>query len=187
MALDRSKLVRAIASAWRLQPALSYQQLAAVVGVGRSTLYRLAPTREGLLDLLRSEALAASRVSLERARLDVDPPVEALTNLTRDYLSDFDLYAFWLTAAWNKDVASQAGAPNVDLYEYRATMVQFFERGQREGAFRPDVPAIWLVQLYDALFMTASLSFQEGWLARNDMLHLFLQSFLRGAAGPKAG
>ncbi len=177
------RVLRAIAAALTMDPALSYQKLADIVGVSRRTLYRIAPSRDVLLETLRAFAIEANRAALEKLDNANTPFVDLLQGLTVDFLADAQLYGFWAADTWGKAAGPQLqSSSDNELHTYRLTMKLFFERGQREGVIRPDVSATWLVHAYDGLLSAAAGTLNTGVLAPADLPDLIVTTLLKGAA-----
>lgn len=180
-----SRLLRAIAGALTADPGMSYQRLAEAVGVGRRTLYRLVPSRDQLFERLRQEAVTANFVALDNALAMDSSALEALTQLTADFIEDADLYAFWTSDTWGQGPLADANsASDSDLDAYRAAMTTLFERGQKEGSIRSDLPTIWLIHSYDGMLLAAAGSRRSGSVLPEDLTRLVIESFLQGAAQP---
>ncbi|WP_437880428.1 hypothetical protein [Pseudomonas sp. LRF_L74] len=177
------RVLRAIAAALAFDPGLSYQKLADSVGVSRRTLYRLAPSREALLEKLRECAVAANRAALHK----LDEPGRSfdtrLLELTQDFLADAQLYGFWAADTWGKAAGpSLHSSSDVELHSYRQTMQGFFEQGQHAGVLRDDLPASWLVHAYDGLLSAATGTLNSASIAAEDLPGLVVKTFLSGAA-----
>ena len=55
---------------WADEPGAGVADVAAAAGVGRATLYRHFPTRESLLEAIRTQGLADGEEAVEACRLD---------------------------------------------------------------------------------------------------------------------
>lgn len=176
MATDRARqkearLLRSLAGALSVDPSMSYQRLAEAIGVSRRTLYRIAPSRDALFERLRQEAVAANNAALLSALSQEGAALDALASLTQDFVEDSNLYEFWTAGA---------GANGGDLEEYRHAMTLLFERGQREGVIRNDLPTMWLIQSYDGLLLAAAALRKSGAVTDVDLPQLIIQTLLRG-------
>lgn len=181
------RVLRAIAAALTMDPALSYQKLADIVGVSRRTLYRIAPSREALLEKLREFAIAANGAALVKLDNQTEDFIALLRGLTMDFLADAQLYSFWAADTWGKAAGPLVqSSSDVELHNYRITMKSFFERGQREGAIRRELSAIWLVHAYDGLLSAAAGTLNAGTLAPADLPDLIVDTLLYGAAPANA-
>ena len=85
-----------------------------------------------------------------------------------------DVLAFWRAAGpstwFKKDEALDA--------EIRA----LFERGQREGEFRPDLSAVWLTEAFYNLVGGAAWVIQVGRAARYDFTQMITDLLLHGVS-----
>ncbi|NBA98143.1 TetR/AcrR family transcriptional regulator [Pseudomonas sp. R5(2019)] len=177
------RVLRAIAAALTMDPALSYQKLADIVGVSRRTLYRIAPSREALLEKLREFAIEANSAALAKLTNPNQPFISLLRGLTVDFLADAQLYSFWAADTWGKAAGPQLqSSSDVELHHYRMTMKAFFERGQRDGSLRGDLSATWLVHAYDGLLSAAAGTLNTGTLAPADLPDLIVNTLLHGAS-----
>lgn len=177
------RVLRAIAAALTMDPAQSYQKLADVVGVSRRTLYRIAPSREALLEKLREFAIAANGAALAKLDTQTEAFIPLLHRLTADFLADAQLYSFWAADTWGKAAGLHVqSSSDVEMHNYRVTMKSFFERGQHEGAIRRELSATWLVHAYDGLLSAAVGTLNTGTVAPADLPELIVNTLLYGAA-----
>ena len=162
-------------------PGLSFDLLAKRGGVSRRTLYRLAPTREALFDLLRVHAVEATFAALDKARLTERDALTALEDITEDFLADAALYTFWVAdTEIRRNDSSEKEKIDEAFERYRTKMMLFFEKGQVEGVFRNDIPASWLLEVYDCLLLAASRCRQTGNVAPNNLKQLVIETFRNG-------
>ena len=65
-------------------------------------------------------------------------------------------YVFWNHAEWVRMIDARTETADLPLPSfYGQTLETFFLNGQKAGAFRIDVPALWLVRAYDYLLYAA--------------------------------
>lgn len=175
--------MRAVAAALTRLPGVPYQQLAEIVGVSRRTLYRLAPSREALLDLLLQQAEAATVAAMKKACLATSPPVEALTVLTREFIADAELYGFWVSEKWNERARQEASGDADPFYDnYRDGMIAFFARGQAEGVFSTGISPEWMIAAYDALLQSPTFVGRQNAPEPLSPAEMIMRIFLRGTA-----
>ena len=121
---------------------VSISAVAAEAGVSRPTVYARFPDRERLLEAVVERAVRGAMAAIESAEPDRGPAAEALQRL---------LAASWEELARHEDIArASAAALGADAMRRahdvaRAAIRSLVERGRREGSFRHDVPANWLV------------------------------------------
>lgn len=130
----------------------SIAAVATEAAVSRVTVYAHFPTRELLLEAALDRAVRRAAVKVEAAELDAGPPIEALKRLIAvgwqllDRLSGMARATATELSADRRRLLHEPGL---------ASLRRLFERGQREGAFRSDVPVDWLVACFYALVHAA--------------------------------
>jgi TetR/AcrR family transcriptional regulator, mexCD-oprJ operon repressor len=185
IAMD-DKLARALALAMFHYPRANLQQLAQTAGTSKATLYRISPTRDGIVDMLTSRSIRHMQDALDDARLTVPPFAEALHRLTDNIMREQELYMFWGCAMW---IDLKDDAKNFEQHGYQSSFFSdaleaFFLRGQKAGVFRIDMPARWLAKSYDFLLFSAIESAQRGEIAMLGISGLVQKMFMHGAATP---
>ncbi|MFT4171855.1 MAG: TetR/AcrR family transcriptional regulator [Rhodocyclaceae bacterium] len=184
------KLARALALAMFQHPRANLQQLAQAAGTSKATLYRISPTRDGIIDLMMERAVRHIQDALDEARLHEPPFAEALQRLTDNVMRGQEFYMFWSCALWI-DLKEDARATEPQGYVssfFSDALEAFFLRGQRAGVFRIDMPARWLAKSYDFLLFAAIESAQRGEVATVGRAALVQKLFLDGAlTAPEAG
>lgn len=158
----------------------SMSDLAKAAGVSRATLYRYFPNREALLTALADTAIADLSGRIADARLDTVPAPEALARLTRAMLGVVSKYrALGLFGKTSEDEAEAQQA-------FAAPIHALFERGARDGAFRPDLPARTLAELYISLLEGAIQRTLDGRLGAEEASAAITTVFLSGAGAAVA-
>lgn len=176
------KLTAALALAVTQKPRANLQQLAAMAGVSKATLYRISPTREGLISLLQTRAEQHMRAALTAADLARPPFTDALHRLTLAVMSDRALYMFWNISLW-MDLGNTRGW-ELNSYTnsfYSQTLEAFFLAGQKAGMFRIELSAAWLAKSYDYLLYGAAESAGRGEVATVGLEAMVDEMFLDGA------
>ena len=77
---------------WAEEPNAGVADVAAAAGVGRATLYRHFPTRESLLEAIRTQGLIDGEAAVEACRLEEGSATEALSRLLAAWLELGDRY-----------------------------------------------------------------------------------------------
>ena len=177
------KLARALALSIAQQPRASLQQLARAAGISKATLYRISPTRGGVIELLMTRAIQHLQDALARADLHTPPYPDALQRLTDVVVQGREYYVvFWNHAEWVRMIDARTETADLPLPSfYGQTLETFFLNGQKAGAFRIDVPALWLVRAYDYLLYAAMDAVQRGEIAPLGMGAMVQKLFLEGA------
>lgn len=157
---------------WAEEPSAGVADVAAAAGVGRATLYRHFPTRESLLEAIRSQGLTDGEAAVEACRLDEGPATEALSRLLAAWLELGDRYRVV--------VANPSQPDNLEARareERLAAAIQgLIERGQEEGQFSADVPAVWGASAVGALLVAAIRGVGESRIPRDDAHPLLIDS-----------
>jgi TetR/AcrR family transcriptional repressor of mexCD-oprJ operon len=126
--------------------------VAAESGLSRVTVYAHFQSREKLLEAVVERAVGRASAALEAAEPDSGAPLDALTRV---------ITASWREIERHKATARAAAeqlTPEVQRRTHMAARRQLqrlAERGRREGAFRSDLSADWLVTSCIALMHTA--------------------------------
>jgi len=180
--MSKASLLRTLCLALARHPRLTLQQLAHHAGISKATLYRLAPTREALLEHLSQHAMQVGVRVFENAGLTSKPVEQALSDLSQALLENREFYAFALTHHWVSALDHGANAEHErQCAYYEERMQAFFLRGQREGVFRSDIPALWLAKSFNFLLYGLLDTEQRGELDGEDLQALLLGMFWQGA------
>jgi len=153
----------------------SMSDIAEAAGVSRATFYRYFPNREALVGALKDAAMADLSGRLDDARLDAAPAAEAIARLTRALLAATSKYR--ALGLFGKTSAEEAEAERAFIAPIHA----LFERGVREGAFRPDLPARTLSELYVSLLEGVIHRTLDGRLGAEEASAAITTVFLTGA------
>jgi AcrR family transcriptional regulator len=142
-------------------PEASMAEIARRAGVVRATIYVHFPTRESLLEAVTERAIAEVTQAMAAAAPNRGDPAEALQRV--------------LTTAWQELgrfhslIAINTRRPQAELRRLHrpvlALLQPLVERGQRAGAFRSDVPAMWHLSMLLALIHAASGELQTNRLS----------------------
>jgi TetR/AcrR family transcriptional repressor of mexCD-oprJ operon len=131
---------------------VSVSGVAAESGLSRVTVYAHFETRQQLLEAVVERAVRRASVALEAAQPDAGPALEALQRLITVSWRELERHN-----ATAREAAEQL-TPEVQRRTHTAAQRQLrrlIERGRREGAFRSDVSADWLVTSCMALMHAA--------------------------------
>ncbi len=169
-------LLCALAMAMVEHPKATLLELAKAAGIGRTTLYNFCRTREELLERLFSYGIKIIRETLETAKIDSAPPLEALRKITERSFQHREITAF-MVRYWKLEHE----APPPDL-NWEAQLDAFFLRGQQEGVFRIDIPASALCEIWMGIHSALVDAERRGRVARSGLGDLLEYAFLQGAA-----
>ena len=131
---------------------LSVSAVATESGLSRVTVYAHFQSLEDLLEAVVERAVGRASGALERAEPDTGPPLDALERVIA--VSWRELERHQATAR----AAAEQLTPEKQRHTHAAARRQLrrlLDRGRREGAFRTDLPADWLVTSCVALMHAA--------------------------------
>jgi AcrR family transcriptional regulator len=151
--------------------ALSIVAIAAEAGVSRPTLYAHFKTMSDIVEAAVERSVIASLEAFAAAQPESGPADEALARM--------------VAASWTQlarfDALARAASEHMSagaLHRTHATMMaplaDVIERGRRDGVFRTDLPADWLLTTYFALIHGADEHVRSHGLARDEGLELLM-------------
>jgi TetR/AcrR family transcriptional repressor of mexCD-oprJ operon len=165
-----------------VNPRASMQDVAAAAGISRTTLHRLYPSRDALIEAIALVAVEEITAAFAAARLEEDSAVEALRRLVEALVPLVYQFAFLVSET---QIQESEGVRQRDR-ELQEETERLFRRGQAEGAFRFDLPAAWLAYALSGLFLGAVEGVRQGNVAPRETTRLILETFLAGVAtGPR--
>jgi TetR/AcrR family transcriptional regulator, mexCD-oprJ operon repressor len=141
----------------RRQPTIA--AVASEAGVSRPTVYAHFPERGQLLEALVERTVRRAMAAIGSAEPERGPAIEALQRLVA---------ASWKELASNAEIAhAAAGELSANAMRrahetVRAVIRELVDRGRRDGSFRTDVPAAWLVTSCLALVHAAAEEVRAG-------------------------
>ncbi len=164
---------------WSGNPAAGVAEVATAAGVGRATLYRHFPTRELLLEAIRSQGLAEGERAAERCRLHEGTATDAMGRLLGAWLESGDRYRVIVVNP------SRPEQVEVRAQEERlaGAILQVVERGQAEGEFSTALPSHWAMTAVGALLVAMIVAVGEGRVPR-ESAHALLIETVTGALRP---
>lgn len=164
---------------WADEPNAGVADVAAAAGVGRATLYRHFPTRESLLEAIRTQGLADGEAAVEACRLDEGSPTEALARLMAAWLELGDRYRVV--------VANPSKPDNIDARAREERLGEAIQkvvvRGQAEGEFSSEIPPMWAASVVGALLVAAITGVGDDRIRREDAHSLLIKACV-GALSP---
>ncbi len=181
---SRDAILAAAVRRLNTDPRASMADLAAAAGVGRATLHRYFSTRDELLHELGTRSMDRWEQSMLAAGLDEavgsgDPAqIEAcIRDVLSRYLADYDEFGFALTDPYLRSAPDLVA--RTEILADRETVL--LAAGQRAGLLRSDVPATWLSSAVYGLLVAARDAIDLGKVARRDLDHYLITTFLEGA------
>jgi AcrR family transcriptional regulator len=170
-------LLPRVAAALALDPALSLAELAAAVGVSRTTLFTRYASRDALLAALAQDALALVAQAYQEAGVAA-PNADALAVLRRltEALLPLGPRMAFLVRALQQDPALAAQVAALDT-----PLLALLQRARSQGQLRADLNPRWLLACLDAALVTAWEEMEAGALAPLDAADAVLNLLLDGA------
>lgn len=176
---NRIAILAATPVALRRNPDASVADIAAEAGVGRMTLYGHFTTRSELIETAVVESLERGDAVLSDVPLDGEP-TQALARLVESSWNLVDQSRALLAAAQKELSAARIR----ELHQKaEARMRGLLERGQREGAFRSDLPVSWLLTTAHVVMNAAAEEITAGRLDPKDAAH-YINAVLQPAFAP---
>lgn len=139
--------------------------VATAAGVSRVTVYSHFATVEALLEAVVSRSVDSAAQVLTAARPDEGPAAEALERVAAVGWRELGRHAEMAEAAMSMLSGEALSRSHQAGMQVVAELVR---RGQREGAFRADVPVSWLVTCCFALNHACANEVRAGRLAAGD-------------------
>ena len=128
--------------------ALNMVAIAAEAGVSRPTLYAHFKTLGDVVEAVAARAVEGSLAAVEAAQPGVGPADDAMDRMLATswgHLAGLDTLARAVAEHLPADHVHRTHAPLM------GHMLALVRRGQRDGVFRTDLPADWLVTMFYAL------------------------------------
>jgi len=178
---NRAKILAATVTAIRKSPDASVADIAAEAGVGRVTLYGHFQTRAELIEAALVDSLERAEDVLSQIPLDGDPRA-AFQHLVASSWMFVDQSRALLATAQKELSAARIR----ELHEKaEARMRGLLLRGQREGAFRADLPVSWLLTTTHVVLNGAAEEVRTGRIDPDDA-PWFIDAILLPAFAPTA-
>jgi AcrR family transcriptional regulator len=177
-----ARIQEAAIDALASDPEVSMAEIARRAGVVRATIYVHFPTREALIAAVTERAISEAVREIEAAEPDRGDPASALRRV---------LAATWRALGrFHSLVAINVQLPAAELrrrhHAVLAVLEPLIERGQREGAFRSDVPPGWHLAMILALVHAASAELRAGRVPAADVEAAVIATVL-GALSAQVG
>lgn len=122
-------------------PRASMERVAAAAGVSRATLYHHFRTRDALMDALTDRSIGEITAALAEAHADEGAAPEAMHRVLRAAWQVIGRYRGLVIV----NQRLERGELRARLAPALAPVRALIARGQRDGAFDPDLPAEWLL------------------------------------------
>ncbi|OEJ22286.1 TetR/AcrR family transcriptional regulator [Streptomyces subrutilus] len=188
----RNRTERAIVTAavrvWARERAATLPQVAEAAEVGRTTLHRYFPERDGLLRAATEHALEAIGGAIVEAEPDKGHPLDAMRRVIAALASASDAIMFVFgDQSLVRDVAPTLES---DLPAPHDPVIDLIRRGQAEDVFDDQLSAEWIQQVLWGVTYTAFEQVERGALAKFDVTATVTRTLERGVtatAGARPG
>lgn len=171
-------ILAAAASVLARDRSATLPQIALAADVGRTTLHRYFPERDGLISAAVDDSLELIGQAIEEAAPHQGSAWEAMRRLVAALasVSDRIMFVFGDPAL----LRDPGPAPTSGQRLPDDPVLALIQRGQADGVFAADVSALWLQQVLWALLYTAFEQVERGTLARFDVVPTVLRTLERG-------
>jgi AcrR family transcriptional regulator len=178
MAFDRERVLSAAAEFLGRRPNATQDEIAAAVGVSRATMHRYFAGRAALLGALDQFAITQMREALKTARLQDGSAAEALRRLA----TACEPVSGYLLLLYTQSQDFDTNQPKDAWAEIDAEIRELFQRGQRDGEFRPELSAYWLTEAFLNLCSGAAWVIQVGEAGRREFNNMVTDLLLHGVS-----
>ena len=155
---NAQRILDATAAAIATDPATGLEQIARRAGVSRATLYHHFASRDALLDALTDRSIGEVRTALATAHPEEGTAAEALERVLRAAWEVIGRYRGLVIV--NQRLPREA--LRAQLEPALAPLRALVERGQRGGAFDPELSVDWLIGTLTDLIHAASRQVTAG-------------------------
>jgi AcrR family transcriptional regulator len=161
-------IVTAAVSLWMRDRTATLPQIAEAAEVGRTTLHRYFPEREGLLRAATEHALEVVAGAIAEANPDKGHPLEAMRRVIAALASASEAIMF--VFGDQSLVREVAPVAEPDLPTPHDPVIDLIRRGQAEGVFDDQLSAEWIQQVLWGVSYTAFEQVEQGALAKFDVV-----------------
>ncbi|GGV88199.1 TetR family transcriptional regulator [Streptomyces gelaticus] len=181
-------IVTAAVGVWARDRAATLPQIAEAAEVGRTTLHRYFPEREGLVRAAVEHGLEAIGGAIAEAEPDHGHPLAAMRRVVAALASVSEAIMFVFgDQSLLRDVVPTAEPDPPTPHD---PVIELIRRGQAEGVFDDQLSAEWIQQVLWAVSYTAFEQVEQGTLAKFDLTATVTRTLERGItarAGERAG
>lgn len=178
-------IVTAAVSVWARDRTATLPQIAEAAEVGRTTLHRYFPEREGLLRAATEHALEAIGGAIAEAEPDKGHPLEAMRRVVAALASASEAIMFVFgDQSLVRDVVPTA---EPDLPAPHDPVIELIRRGQAEGVFDDQLSAEWMQQVLWGVSYTAFEQVEQGALAKFDVAATVTRTLEQGITAQSSG
>jgi AcrR family transcriptional regulator len=167
-ARTRAAILAATASALAANRTATMPEIAALAGVGRTTLHRYFADRETLVYEATLDSIRVVAEAADEAATEGGPAVDAMRRFITAAVSVGERLVFLL------------GDPAILRDIPKELLINLIARGQREGVFDPDLNPTWIRHALYGLILQGCEQAMAGTLPRHTVAPLIIRTFERG-------
>lgn len=176
MSSARDRLLRSAADFLGRRPNATQDEIASAVGVSRATLHRHFAGRLALMAALEELAITEMSEVLTAVRLHEGSATDALRRLITACEPVSPYLALLYTQSQELELADTLAV----WHEIDTAITELFQRGQRDGEFRPELTAAWLTEVFYSIVGATAWSIRAGRAAARDFDRLIIDLLLNG-------
>lgn len=176
MSSARDRLLRSAADFLGRRPNATQDEIASAVGVSRATLHRHFAGRLALMAALEELAITEMSEVLTAVRLHEGSATDALRRLITACEPVSPYLALLYTQSQELELADTLEV----WHEIDTAITELFQRGQRDGEFRPELTAAWLTEVFYSIVGATAWSIRAGRAAARDFDRLIIDLLLNG-------
>lgn len=179
-------ILNAAATVWARDRAATLPRIAEAAEVGRTTLHRYFPERDGLVRATTEFALESVATAIAEAEPHTGAPLEAMRRVVAALASASDAILFVFgDQSLVRDVVPDT---EPDLPTPHDPVIELVRRGQAEGVFDDQLSAEWIQQVLWGVAYTAFEQVERGALAKFDVTPTVIRTLEHGiTAGAREG
>lgn len=177
-------ILHAATTVWARDRSATLPQIAEAAEVGRTTLHRYFPERDGLLRAAAEFAIETATAAIADARPEQGAPREAMRRVVAALasVSEAIMFVFGDPSVLREFVpAADPGAPAP-----HDPVLDLIRRGQADGVFDAEVSAEWIQQVLWGVSYTAFEQLASGAMARFDVPATVTRTLEHGIAARPA-
>ncbi|WP_432253238.1 TetR/AcrR family transcriptional regulator [Streptomyces sp. HNM1019] len=173
-------IVTAAIRTWASERGATLPEIAEAAEVGRTTLHRYFPERDGLVRAAVEHALEVVGAAIAEAQPDTGHPLEAMRRVVAALASVSEAIMFVFgDQTLMRDVVPTA---EPDLPTPHDPVIDLIRRGQAEGVFDDQLTAEWIQHVLWGVTYTAFEQVAKGSLAKFDVAATVTRTLERGIA-----
>jgi AcrR family transcriptional regulator len=171
-------IVAAAVSTWASERGATLPEIAQAAKVGRTTLHRYFPERDGLVLAAVEHALEVINAAIAEAQPEAGHPLEAMRRVVAALASVSEAIMFVFgDPSLVRDVMPSA---ETELPGQPDPVIDLIRRGQAEGVFDDQLTAEWIQQVLWGVSYTAFEQVTRGALAKFDVAATVARTLERG-------